>query len=131
MSMTDPIADMLTRIRNANLRRNSEVAMPSSKMKASIAQVLQEEGFVDGVQVEEDGVFRTLKIQLRYWQGEPVIRKIVRISKPGLRQYTKSGELRPVINGQGIAIVSTSKGVMGDRQCRAEGIGGELLCKVW
>lgn len=105
--------------------------MPSSKMKASIAQVLQEEGFVDGVQVEEDGVFRTLKIQLRYWQGEPVIRKIVRISKPGLRQYTKSGELRPVINGQGIAIVSTSKGVMGDRQCRAEGIGGELLCKVW
>ncbi len=69
MSMTDPIADMLTRIRNANLRRNSEVAMPSSKMKASIAQVLQEEGFVDGVQVEEDGVFRTLKIQLRYWQG--------------------------------------------------------------
>ena len=131
MSMTDPIADMLTRIRNANLRRNSEVAMPSSKMKASIAQVLQEEGFVDGVQVEEDGVFRTLKIQLRYWQGEPVIRKIVRISKPGLRQYTKSGELRPVINGQGIAIVSTSKGVMGDRQCRAKGIGGELLCKVW
>ena len=131
MSMTDPIADMLTRIRNANLRRNSEVAMPSSKMKASIAQVLQEEGFVDGVQVEEDGVFRTLKIQLRYWQGEPVIRKIVRISKPGLRQYTKAGDLRSVVNGQGIAIVSTSRGVMVDRQCRSEGIGCELLCEVW
>lgn len=129
--MTDPIADMLTRIRNANLRRKSEVAMPSSKMKASIAQVLQDEGFVDGVQVEEDGVFRTLKIQLRYWQGEPVIREIVRISKPGLRQYTKAGDLRPVVNGQGIAIVSTSKGVMADRQCRAEGVGGELLCRVW
>ncbi len=129
--MTDPIADMLTRIRNANLRRKSEVAMPSSKMKASIAQVLQDEGFVDGVQVEEDGVFRTLKIQLRYWQGEPVIREIVRISKPGLRQYTKAGDLRPVVNGQGIAIVSTSKGVMADRQCRSEGVGGELLCRVW
>ena len=129
--MTDPIADMLTRIRNANLRRKSEVAMPSSKMKASIAQVLQDEGFVDGVQLEEDGVFRTLKIQLRYWQGEPVIREIVRISKPGLRQYTKAGDLRPVVNGQGIAIVSTSKGVMADRQCRSEGVGGELLCRVW
>jgi|TARA_B110000196_G_C21103290_1_gene643782 small subunit ribosomal protein S8 len=129
--MTDPIADMLTRIRNANLRKHPEVAMPSSKMKASIAQVLQEEGFVNGVQVEEDGVFRTLKIQLRYWQGEPVIRKIVRISKPGLRQYTKAGDLRFVVNGQGVAIVSTSKGVMADRQCRSEGIGGELLCEVW
>jgi small subunit ribosomal protein S8 len=100
-------------------------------MKASIAQVLQEEGFVDGVQMEEDGVFRTLKIRLRYWQGEPVIRKIVRISKPGLRQYTKAGDLRSVVNGQGIAIVSTSRGVMVDRQCRSEGIGGELLCEVW
>ena len=129
--MTDPIADMLTRIRNANLRRNPEVVMPSSKMKASIAQVLQEEGLVDGVQMEEDGVFRTLKIRLRYWQGEPVIRKIVRISKPGLRQYTKAGDLRSVVNGQGIAIVSTSRGVMVDRQCRSEGIGGELLCEVW
>ena len=129
--MTDPIADMLTRIRNANLRKHPEVVMPSSKMKVSIAQVLQEEGFVNGVQVEEDGVFRTLKIQLRYWQGEPVIRKIVRISKPGLRQYTKAGDLRSVVNGQGVAIVSTSKGVMADRQCRSEGIGGELLCEVW
>jgi small subunit ribosomal protein S8 len=129
--MTDPIADMLTRIRNANLRRHPEVVMPSSKMKASIAQVLQEEGFVNGVQVEEDGVSRTLKIQLRYWQGEPVIRKIVRISTPGLRQYTKAGDLRFVVNGQGVAIVSTSKGVMADRQCRSEGIGGELLCEVW
>ena len=129
--MTDPIADMLTRIRNANLRKHPEVVMPSSKMKASIAQVLQEEGFVNGVQVEEDGVFRTLKIQLRYWQGEPVIRKIVRISKPGLRQYTKAGDLRFVVNGQGVAIVSTSKGVITDKEARALNVGGEVLCYVY
>ena len=131
MSMSDPISDMLTRIRNAQLAEKTTVAMPSSKLKVAIAEVLKEEGYVDGFSVVagEPGK-ATLEIGLKYYSGRPVIEKIQRISRPGLRIYKGSEDIPKVMNGLGIAIVSTSKGLMTDRKARANGIGGEVLCVV-
>ncbi|MDH4285959.1 MAG: 30S ribosomal protein S8 [Gallionella sp.] len=131
MSMSDPISDMLTRIRNAQLAEKVTVAMPSSKLKVAIAEVLKEEGYVDGFSViKADGGKATLEISLKYYSGSPVIEKIQRVSRPGLRIYKGSNDIPKVMNGLGIAIVSTSKGLMTDRKARANGIGGEVLCVV-
>jgi small subunit ribosomal protein S8 len=129
--MSDPISDMLTRIRNAQMAEKTKVAMPSSKLKVAIAEVLKDEGYVDGFNVVKgDGGKATLEIGLKYYSGRPVIEKIQRISRPGLRIYKGSEDIPKVMNGLGIAIVSTSKGLMTDRKARANGIGGEVLCVV-
>lgn len=130
MSMTDPIADMLTRIRNAQLSEKVSVTMPSSKLKISIAKVLKDEGYVDGFTIKGEAKKPELEITLRYYAGRPVIEKLERISTPGLRIYRGKESLPKVMNGLGIAIVSTSRGVMTDRHARAAGIGGEVLCVV-
>ncbi len=131
MSMSDPISDMLTRIRNAQLAEKSSVVMPSSKLKVAIAEVLKDEGYIDGFNVVAgEGGKATLDIALKYYSGRPVIEKIQRVSRPGLRIYKGSSDLPKVMNGLGIAIVSTSKGLMTDRKARANGIGGEVLCVV-
>jgi small subunit ribosomal protein S8 len=130
MSMSDPIADMLTRIRNAQLAEKLSVVMPSSRVKASIAQVLKDEGYIDDFNVREEGGKSTLEIALKYYAGAPVIEKIERVSRPGLRIYKGREDIPRIMNGLGIAIVSTSKGVMTDRKARATGIGGEVLCIV-
>ena len=130
MSMSDPIADMLIRIRNAQLVGHAEVVMPASKLKASIAQVLKDEGYIEDYAVREEGPKKELRIGLKYYAGRPVIERIERISKPGLRVYKGRDGLPKVMNGLGVAIVSTSKGVMTDRKARADGIGGEVLCIV-
>ena len=130
MSMQDPVADMLTCIRNAHHRSKPEVVMPSSKLKASVAKVLQDEGYIEGYSVSDE-VKPKLTLNLKYFEGKPVIEEIVRISKPSLRQYSGSNDLPKVRSGLGIAIVSTSKGVMTDRAARAAGIGGEILCTVF
>ena len=130
MSMQDPLSDMLTCIRNAHLRSKPDVTMPASKLKASVAKVLQEEGYIGGFSVSE-GAKPALTVELKYFEGKPVIEEIVRISKPSLRQYKGSSDLPKVRSGLGIAIVSTSKGVMTDRAARAAGIGGEILCTVF
>jgi len=130
MSMSDPIADMLTRIRNAQMREEAEVAMPSSKVKLAIARVLKDEGYVDDFKVSGEEVKPVLQIALKYYAGRPVIEKIERVSKPGLRIYKSKDDIPRVMNGLGIAIVSTSRGVMTDRKARASGVGGEVLCIV-
>jgi len=131
MSMSDPISDMLTRIRNAQLAEKTSVTMPSSKLKVAIADLLKDEGYVDGFKVVAgEGGKATLEIGLKYYSGRPVIEKIQRISRPGLRIYKGSEDIPKVMNGLGIAIVSTSKGLMTDRKARANGIGGEVLCVV-
>ena len=130
MSMTDPIADMLTRIRNAQLIRKPTVSMPSSKVKASIAQVLKDEGYIDGFVVKPNEGKPQLEISLKYYADKPVIEKIERVSRPGLRIYRGRDDLPKVMNGLGVAIVSTSRGVMTDRKARATGVGGEVLCIV-
>src|SRR4029078_7293446 len=130
MSMTDPIADMLTRIRNAQLIERATVAMPSSKVKIAIAKVLKDEGYIDGYKVGGEEVKPLLEIALKYHAGRPVIEKIERVSKPGLRIYKGKDDIPRVMNGLGIAIVSTSHGVMTDRKARATGVGGEVLCIV-
>lgn len=131
MSMSDPISDMLTRIRNAQMAEKASVAMPSSKLKVAIAEVLKDEGYVDGFSVNKgEGGKATLEIGLKYYSGRPVIEKIQRISRPGLRIYKGSNDIPKVMNGLGIAIVSTSKGLMTDRKARSNGIGGEVLCVV-
>ena len=130
MSMTDPIADMLTRIRNAQMVEQTVVVMPSSKVKLAIAKVLKDEGYIDGFVVVGEGVKPMLEIALKYYAGRPVIEKIERVSKPGLRIYKSKDDIPRVMNGLGIAIVSTSHGVMTDRKARATGIGGEVLCIV-
>jgi len=130
MSMTDPIADMLTRIRNAQLAQKNSVAMPASKLKAAIAAVLKDEGFIDDFAVRDTEGKSQLDIALKYYAGRPVIERIERISRPGLRVYKGSGDLPRVMNGLGIAIVSTPKGVMTDRRARATNVGGEVLCIV-
>jgi small subunit ribosomal protein S8 len=130
MSMTDPIADMLTRIRNAQLAEKAEVRMPSSTLKASIAKVLQDEGYIAGYAVEKDANKATLAIELKYYDGAPVISMIKRVSCPGLRTYKGKDKVPKVKDGLGIAIVSTSHGVMTDRAARAAGHGGEILCYV-
>ena len=130
MSMSDPIADMLTRIRNAQMAEKVTVVMPSSKLKVALAKVLQEEGYVDGFKVVSDNGKPTLEIGLKYYADRPVIEKIQRVSRPGLRVYKGSEDIPQVMNGLGVAIVSTSKGLMTDRKARANGIGGEVLCIV-
>ncbi|MCK6425050.1 MAG: 30S ribosomal protein S8 [Burkholderiaceae bacterium] len=130
MSMSDPIADMLTRIRNAQMVEKVSVAMPSSKLKAAIAQVLKDEGYIDGFAVKNEGGKSQLEIALKYYAGRPVIERIERVSRPGLRVYKGRHEIPQVMNGLGVAIVTTPKGVMTDRKARAAGIGGEVLCYV-
>jgi small subunit ribosomal protein S8 len=130
MSMSDPISDMLTRIRNAQMAEKVTVTMPSSKIKAAIAKVLQDEGYVEGFKVVANEGKPTLEIGLKYYADRPVIEKIQRVSRPGLRVYKGSEDIPRVMNGLGIAIVSTSKGLMTDRKARANGIGGEVLCIV-
>lgn len=130
MSMSDPIADMLTRIRNGQRAEKKQVAMDSSKLKESIAKVLKEEGYIRDYRVDVEGVKKTLVIDLKYFEGSPVIERIERVSRPGLRIYRGKEDLPRVLGGYGIAVVSTSRGVMTDRQARAEGVGGEVLCVV-
>ena len=129
MSMSDPIADLLTRIRNAQMVEKATVEMPSSRVKVAIARVLKDEGYIDGFRVTEEAK-PVLEIALRYHGGRPVIEKIERVSKPGLRIYRSKDDIPRVMNGLGIAIVSTSRGVMTDRKARASGVGGEVLCIV-
>jgi small subunit ribosomal protein S8 len=130
MSMTDPIADMLTRIRNAQTVGHAEVSMPASKVKASIAKVLKDEGYIDDFAVRGEGAARELRIGLKYYAGRPVIERLERVSKPGLRVYKGRHDIPRIMNGLGVAIVSTSHGVMTDRKARADGVGGEILCYV-
>lgn len=130
MSMSDPIADMLTRIRNAQQAQKSSVAMPSSKLKVAIAKVLQNEGYIDDFAVTEASGKAELALSLKYYAGRPVIERIERVSRPGLRVYKGSDDLPRVMNGLGVAIVSTPKGVMTDRAARAGRLGGEVLCLV-
>ncbi|HLU77558.1 MAG TPA: 30S ribosomal protein S8 [Burkholderiales bacterium] len=130
MSMTDPISDMLTRIRNAQASGKTTVSIPASKLKAAIAQVLKDEGYVEDFAVHANEGKPVLEVNLKYYAGSPVIEKIERVSRPGLRIYKGAQEIPKVMNGLGVAIVSTSKGVMTDRKARATGIGGEVLCIV-
>jgi small subunit ribosomal protein S8 len=130
MSMSDPIADMLTRIRNAQQSERQLVAMPASRVKAAIAQVLKDEGYIEDFAVRELEGKPTLEIGLKYYAGKPVIEKIERVSRPGLRIYRPKDDLPKVMNGLGVAIVSTSRGVMTDRKARGLGVGGEVLCIV-
>ena len=130
MSMTDPIADMLTRIRNAQRAEKVSVAMPSSKLKTAIAQVLKDEGYVEDFNVRAEGNKPTLEILLKYYAGRPVIERIERVSRPGLRIYKGRDAIPQVMNGLGVAIVTTPKGVMTDRKARQSGVGGEVLCYV-
>ncbi|WP_324780270.1 30S ribosomal protein S8 [Thiobacillus sedimenti] len=130
MSMSDPIADMLTRIRNAQAVEKASVAMPSSKVKVAIATVLKDEGYIEDFAVRGEAGKPELELQLKYYAGRPVIEHIERVSKPGLRIYKGAEELPRVMNGLGVAIVSTSRGVMTDRRARANGVGGEVLCVV-
>ena len=130
MSMSDPIADLLTRIRNAQAVAKSSVRVPASKVKVAIAQVLKDEGYIDGYSVNNDAGKTELEISLKYYAGRPVIERIERVSRPGLRVYRGSSALPQVQNGLGVAIVTTPKGVMTDRKARATGVGGEVLCYV-
>ena len=130
MSMTDPIADMLTRIRNAQLVEKASVTMPASKLKASIAEVLKDEGYIDDFAIRDNAGKSELDIALKYYAGRPVIERIERVSRPGLRVYKGKDDLPRVLNGLGVAIVSTPKGVMTDRKARASNVGGEVLCIV-
>jgi small subunit ribosomal protein S8 len=130
MSMSDPIADMLTRIRNAQSVEKPVVSMPSSKLKVAIAQVLKDEGYIDSFAVKTEGVKSELEISLKYYAGRPVIERIERVSRPGLRIYRGRDAIPNVMNGLGVAIVTTPKGVMTDRKARATGVGGEVLCYV-
>ncbi|MBX3601460.1 MAG: 30S ribosomal protein S8 [Rubrivivax sp.] len=130
MSMSDPIADMLTRIRNAQSVDKATVTMPSSKLKVAIAQVLQDEGYIDGFAVRDNAGKAELEIALKYYAGRPVIERIERVSRPGLRIYKGRHSIPQVMNGLGVAIVTTPKGVMTDRKARATGVGGEVLCFV-
>jgi small subunit ribosomal protein S8 len=130
MSMSDPIADMLTRIRNGQMRNKVSVSMPSSKIKQAIASVLKDEGYIESFNVAVVLGKPTLNVDLKYYAGQPVIEKIQRISKPGLRIYKDSENLPKVMNGLGVAILTTSKGVMTDIKAKAAGIGGEVLCYV-
>ena len=131
MNITDPIADMLTRIRNANAQRHETVDVPASKLKKSIAEILLDEGYIKGYEEIEDGVQGTIRISLKYVNKQKVIAGLKRISKPGLRVYATKDELPKVLGGLGIALISTSKGIMTDKKARQEGIGGEVLAFVW
>ena len=130
MSMTDPIADMLIRIKNAAAVGKPAVSMPSSKIKVAIAKVLQEEGYIASSRVTKDGAKSVLEIALKYYEGKPVIERLQRVSKSSLRQYRGKDALPKVLGGLGVAIISTSKGIMTDSQARQQGVGGEVLCFV-
>ena len=130
MSMSDPIADLLTRIRNAQMVAKRTVSVPSSKVKVAIAQVLKDEGYIDGFEVKSEGGKSELEIALKYYAGRPVIERIERVSRPGLRVYKGRDAIPQVMNGLGVAIVTTPRGVMTDRKARATGVGGEVLCYV-
>ena len=131
MSMQDPLSDMLTRIRNAQMAGKKSVEMPGSKLKAAVAKVLKEEGYVSDYSLSDEGGKPRLAIALKYYQGKPVIAEIDRVSRPGLRRYSAKDDLPSVRAGLGVAIVSTSKGIMSDRAARAAGVGGEVLCTVF
>jgi len=132
MNVTDPIADMLTRIRNASAARHRELMMPSSRVKREIARILTEEGFIDGFSTSQDGVQEMLALQLKYVEGRtPVVSGLKRISKPGLRVYARKTEIPRVLGGLGMAILSTSRGIMTGSQARKLNLGGEVLCYVW
>ena len=132
MSMTDPVADMLTRIRNANIVRRHQVDVPGSKLKRAVAQVLRDEGFIDGIQVVEDGPGQLLRLTLKYGaERKRVITGLRRISRPGRRVYAGKQEVPRVLGGLGVAVLSTSRGIMTDKQARREGVGGEVLCYIW
>lgn len=132
MSMTDPIADLLTRIRNAILAKHDLLDVPASALKRSICEVFQREGYIEGFEVLEREPQDVLRVYLRYdEQGVPAIRRLARVSKPGRRVYRGADQIRPVLNGLGVAVVSTSKGLLSDSQARAERVGGEILCEVW
>ncbi len=130
MSMSDPIADMLTRIRNAQRVDKTEVVVPSSKLKVAIAQVLKDEGYIEGFAVQPNEGKPELRIGLKYYAGRPVIERLERVSRPGLRVYKGRDDIPQVMNGLGVAIVSTSRGVMTDRKARSQGVGGEVICFV-
>ena len=129
--VTDPIADMLTRIRNANQQRHAEVVIPASKLKADLAEILKNEGFIKGYKVEGEGVIKNIVITLKYKGNERVITGLKRISKPGLRVYAGKEDLPKVLGGLGTAIISTNQGVVTDKEARKLGVGGEVLCFVW
>ncbi|MBQ2645462.1 30S ribosomal protein S8 [bacterium] len=132
MMNTDPIADMLTRIRNANMVSHKEIELPSSKLKVELAKLLKEEGYISDYTVKEIGKFKVLNVLLKYdAQNKPVITNLQRVSKPGLRTYSKAKNLPQVLGGMGIAVVSTSKGLLTDRKARKENVGGEVVCYVW
>lgn len=129
---TDPIADMLTRIRNANMVSHTDVEMPSSKLKVELAKLLKSEGYITDFEEKQNGKFKTLRVVLKYDEAnKPVLSKLQRVSKPGLRVYLKSKHLPKILDGAGVAIVSTSKGLLTDRKARKEKVGGEVLCYVW
>ena len=130
MSMSDPVADMLTRIRNGQMAQKGAVNMPSSKLKVAIASVLRDEGYIDDFAIRANGPHNELNIALKYYAGRPVIEMIERVSRPGLRVYRGANDLPRVMNGLGVAIVSTPRGVMTDRKARSENVGGEVLCVV-
>lgn len=130
MSMSDPIADMLTRIRNGQMAGHARVVMPSSKVKSSLAKLLTDEGYLDSFSVKEIDGKAMLSVDLKYYQGKPVIELLKRVSRPGLRIYKSKDELPKVIGGLGVAVVSTSKGILSDRQARELGVGGEIVCYV-
>jgi len=130
MAMTDPIADMLTRVRNGQRAEKASVSMPASKVKQAIAQVLKDEGYVGEFRVSEVDGKQVLEVNLKYYEGAPVIERIERVSKPGRRVYRTRDDLPTVQGGLGVAIVSTSRGIMSDRQARASGVGGEVICYV-
>ena len=131
MSMSDPIADMLTRIRNGLRARKVSVEMPTSKSKTAIASVLKEEGYITGFSVHGEGAKKTLEVQLKYFQGEPVIEELERISKPSRRVYVNTDDMISVRNGLGVALISTSKGVLTDKAAREQRVGGEIICTVF
>lgn len=130
MSLQDPIADMLTRIRNGQARFKREVSIPSSKLKFAIAGILKDEGYINDCKISDEGNKKTLMIELKYFEGKPVIETLERVSRPGLRKYRSKTELPDVLGGLGTAIVSTPKGVMTDKNARNQGLGGEILCIV-
>lgn len=129
--VTDPIADMLTRIRNANQQRHDEVVIPNSKLKVSLAEILKNEGFIKDYRVESEGIIKNIVVTLKYKGNDRVITGLKRVSKPGLRQYAKVNEIPRVLNGLGIVVLSTSQGLMTDKEARAKKIGGEVLAYIW
>ena len=130
MIMNDTISDLLTRIRNGQMSQKKSVTAPYSKMKEAMCKVMQDEGYIDGYSIDDNKI-RNIKVELKYYEGKRVIRNIERVSKPGLRTYQRSQDLKKVLGGQGISILSTSHGVMSDKECRSRKIGGEVLCQVW